>query len=481
MSLSQAEIALLVDEIAHLAGRSTLQRVLEPDDRTLVFRLRAPGETHWLLVSTEHEATRLHFVGDKPDQPGHPTPFAMLCRKWLHGAPFESVEQVGGDRVVRLTFLAVDPRSREEESDEPPERRPAHLVFELAGRVGNVYLLDADDRIVGRQTDEAIASRELAVGDTWTAPPPPPETGVGSEVRWDLDAGDPEDLERSRRVAEAYGRKLETARRDELRRELESGLERQVDRLERRIGHVERDLENVEEADKYRKWAELLQSAYGKVERGEDSVTVPDFYDDDMSDVEIPLDPAKSLQENIDEYYHEAQRYEDAREMVEERLLTSIETRDAAEARLEQLRERGEMSLDELEELEAELRDEELLPREKGESDRDTKSKRREEKTPYHTFRSKSGRQILVGKGASENDTLSTKIARGRDFWFHARDWAGAHVVLRLENCRRDGSRFQMRRRSRSRWKTTASNVCWTPTDRDRLDGRALCCFRSWA
>ena len=106
MSLSQAEIALLVDEIAQLAGRSTLQRVLEPDERTLVFRFRAPGETHWLLVSTEHEATRVHFVDEKPDQPGHPTPFAMLCRKWLHGAPFDSVDQVGGDRVVRMTFLA---------------------------------------------------------------------------------------------------------------------------------------------------------------------------------------------------------------------------------------------------------------------------------------------------------------------------------------------------------------------------------------
>jgi len=434
MSLSEAEIGLLVDEIAQLTGRATLQRILEPDERTLVGRFREPGATRFLAVSTAHELTRLHVVEEKPDQPGHPSAFAMLCRKWLHGAPFTDIEQVGGDRVVRMTFAAVDPRIRDEvDEDEELERRPTHLVCELAGRVGNVFLLDADDRIVGRQTDEAIASRDLKVGDLWEPPPPPPDSGVGSEVRWNLRDRSPQEFARSRRVAEAYRKRLEESRRDELRRRLESQLADQVDRLERRIEHVERDLKNVEAADKYRKWAELLQSAYDRVERGAESVRVPDFYREGMPEVEIPLDPSKSLQENIDEYYHEARRYEEAREMVEQRLLESVELRDRVIQRLDDLEERGEISLAELRELEAELRDEELLPRQPDHSDSE-RDRGRAESKPYKTFRARSDRRILVGKGASENDTLSTTVARGRDFWFHARDWPGAHVVLRLDN-----------------------------------------------
>jgi len=41
------------------------------------------------------------------------------------------------------------------------------------------------------------------------------------------------------------------------------------------------------------------------------------------------------------------------------------------------------------------------------------------------------GFEILVGKSARENDELSFKIARPRDFWLHAHGFAGSHVVVR--------------------------------------------------
>jgi hypothetical protein len=46
-----------------------------------------------------------------------------------------------------------------------------------------------------------------------------------------------------------------------------------------------------------------------------------------------------------------------------------------------------------------------------------------------------SGREILVGGSAAANHRLTFAIARGSDFWFHARDVPGPHVILR---CRRD-------------------------------------------
>lgn len=42
------------------------------------------------------------------------------------------------------------------------------------------------------------------------------------------------------------------------------------------------------------------------------------------------------------------------------------------------------------------------------------------------------GYQILVGKGARENDHLTLRIARPRDFWLHAAGYAGSHVVVKL-------------------------------------------------
>jgi predicted ribosome quality control (RQC) complex YloA/Tae2 family protein len=41
------------------------------------------------------------------------------------------------------------------------------------------------------------------------------------------------------------------------------------------------------------------------------------------------------------------------------------------------------------------------------------------------------GREILIGKGARENDDLTFHVATPEDFWFHVADYSGSHVVVR--------------------------------------------------
>lgn len=48
----------------------------------------------------------------------------------------------------------------------------------------------------------------------------------------------------------------------------------------------------------------------------------------------------------------------------------------------------------------------------------------------YRTYQFE-GYQILVGKGARDNDTLTFKVASPQDFWLHAAGYAGSHVVVR--------------------------------------------------
>ena len=43
----------------------------------------------------------------------------------------------------------------------------------------------------------------------------------------------------------------------------------------------------------------------------------------------------------------------------------------------------------------------------------------------------RDGWEILVGKGAHDNDELSTKIAEPLDYWFHVQDYSGSHVIIR--------------------------------------------------
>lgn len=50
---------------------------------------------------------------------------------------------------------------------------------------------------------------------------------------------------------------------------------------------------------------------------------------------------------------------------------------------------------------------------------------------PYHIFVTESGLEIWVGKSARNNDLLSFHYAKGSDWWLHARDYPGSHIVLR--------------------------------------------------
>jgi predicted ribosome quality control (RQC) complex YloA/Tae2 family protein len=42
------------------------------------------------------------------------------------------------------------------------------------------------------------------------------------------------------------------------------------------------------------------------------------------------------------------------------------------------------------------------------------------------------GIEVLVGRGARENDRLSLRVGRPRDHWLHAAGCAGSHVVVRV-------------------------------------------------
>jgi predicted ribosome quality control (RQC) complex YloA/Tae2 family protein len=426
MTLSRAEIELILDEICPLAGRAVIQRVLEADRQTRVLQLREPGRTHRLLLCTEPNLTRIHFVDDRPTQPPKPSAFTMQLRKWLEGALFEGVRQLSQDRIVRFDLEAVDPDW--EPDPEVEDERAPRMPVALTGRHANWFLLDAHDMIIGQLDDAVLGGRELGRGKPYEPPPPPPDPSIGSEVRFELDARPADNFDRSQAVAAHYGKAKHERELDELLSKVESRLKRRRKRLERRIGHVEGDLERAEEADEYKRRGELLQSAWGKVERGAESVEVPDFYDEAMPAVEIPLDPALDLQANIEQYFHEYHRLKDAREQIEERLLESMESRDRVEEALEEL----DGYRDDLEALEAfaeRIEAAGILPPERKQ--RQTRGGKKERK-PYREFESKHGTAILVGRGAADNDTVSTSVARGRDMWFHARDWAGAHVLLRM-------------------------------------------------
>jgi len=55
------------------------------------------------------------------------------------------------------------------------------------------------------------------------------------------------------------------------------------------------------------------------------------------------------------------------------------------------------------------------------------------QKINVHRYPLPGGWRILAGKSDQDNDTLSLKIARQNDIWFHVKGMSGSHVILQSD------------------------------------------------
>jgi len=69
----------------------------------------------------------------------------------------------------------------------------------------------------------------------------------------------------------------------------------------------------------------------------------------------------------------------------------------------------------------------------KRSDDKRSDDKRRGPPQPkLYEYRLPGDWEVLAGRTDRDNDTLSLKIARPNDWWFHVRSQPGSHVVLRV-------------------------------------------------
>ena len=440
MSLSVSQVGCVVEEMGALVSGAPVRKVYCQDDETFVLELRAPGANHLLLFSVTAGGERCHFVEHKPQQPPEPSAFVMLLRKHLVGARVRVVDQLQGDRIASLQF-------------ERGGAGAVSLVAELLRGGANIFLLDAADKILGMQLANRSRRRRLVTGERYLLPEPP-TADILQRARVDaLSLADlPADGQRSACLEAHYSDKLarQAAKKqchDALRR-----LRRERKALHRRTAAVERDLHRAHEAEQYRKWGELLQSAHGKIARGQEVARVPDYYVEGMPELEIPLDVKLDLQGNIDRYFKLYRKFQGALSDIEARLERTQERFLTLEMAIEsvsdlawyatggevgeRVKDSSECAADEaLEKIQGtvrELEDKRWLPLPRVSTGK-KKQPQAAPARPYREFPSKNGRTILVGKGARQNDELTLRVAKGHDLWLHAHDWAGSHVVVRLD------------------------------------------------
>ena len=185
-----------------------------------------------------------------------------------------------------------------------------------------------------------------------------------------------------------------------------------VEALRSRCGRIEAEAEALPDPTALRAMGDLLLARFGDVPQGIDSVVLTGF---DGVEVSIPLEPELSPDANARRYYDEAARAERAAARLPGLAAEAREAWQAA-ATLQERAQNGEADAAEIEA---------RLPA-RGTSRGDGGPA-----LPYRRYRSSGGLEIRVGRGARSNDDLTFRHSSPGDIWLHARDAAGAHVVLR--------------------------------------------------
>ena len=194
------------------------------------------------------------------------------------------------------------------------------------------------------------------------------------------------------------------------------------DRTTRRLALRLEELKKCENRETFRIYGELIKANLYKLKSGDSEAEVENYYDENLSVIKIPLNPALSPSKNADRYFKEYKKTYTAAEA-----LTKFTEEDRLElvyfdSVLESI-ERCSSVL-EISEIREELYDGGYIkrPLQKG-------AKRKETPRPLE-FTSNEGYKILVGKNNTQNDYLTTKFASKNDLWFHTKDIPGSHVVV---------------------------------------------------
>jgi len=171
----------------------------------------------------------------------------------------------------------------------------------------------------------------------------------------------------------------------------------------------------------------MLTSSGMKMEQHYESVKVTDYFADKPRQIDVSLDATLSLRENIDRMFKQYQKAGRGKSIVAGQLAEMQSRRVVLEEQTKRLHAIKDW-------------DTWLAIASKIPVRTDASSIRASMPSQTRRFRMVQidGREILIGKGARENDELTFTVAAPEDFWFHVADYSGSHVVVRNPGKERD-------------------------------------------
>lgn len=196
-----------------------------------------------------------------------------------------------------------------------------------------------------------------------------------------------------------------------------------LDRAINKLNKQEKEFDKSKDREIYKVYADLISANLYHIESGSKEITVQNFYDENLANIEIPLDEKYSAPINAQRYYKRYSRLKNAYN----RLKLQIPETKSEIFYLENILVSIDNSTEfgELEEIEDGLVKDGYIKKSKKKSKAKTI-----ESNPHH-YKTSDGIDILVGKNNRQNDRLTFKNSSRDDTWLHVQKMPGSHVIIK--------------------------------------------------
>lgn len=220
-----------------------------------------------------------------------------------------------------------------------------------------------------------------------------------------------------------YSEKNNKSRIHQYSANLRQVIQTLLDRNYKKYQLQQTQLKDTEKKDKYRIYGELINTYGYNIPEGSKSFTALNYYTNE--EISIPLEPTLSPRENSLRYfarYNKLKRtYEALSELTRETKL-EIDHLESVNTAINIA-----TSYDDILQIK-----EELIQYGFVKNHANTKKGRieRSKSKPLH-YVSSDGYDMYVGKNNLQNEYLTFKFADGSDWWFHAKQMPGSHVIVK--------------------------------------------------
>ncbi|MBA3320538.1 MAG: NFACT family protein [Pyrinomonadaceae bacterium] len=416
-------IGEIVAELAPVLEGRVWGKVWQVGRATVAADLRLSGN-HYLFISVEPQQARLHLV-ERPMRALEkaslaPSNFVLALKKHLGGARVLSVTKDEHDRIVRFAFASYDATGA---------TRDWSLIAQLTGRAANLLLLDGQDRVV-----EFVREPRAEGQQRGAVYQPPPTNFAGRETpALDQLALKGAQFPTLSAALDNYYQRREAERAFATRAgEVAARLRQAIDKRRKLERNLERDLTAHGDADEHKRVGDLLLANIATAERAGSRVRLIDYYAAGTPVVELEIDEHATLPEEAARRFARYTKAKRAAQEIAGRLAEARHELSELEERCAEL-ERITLRRDEaaLEEFAARQQQGPTKKPQQQQSPRERAKATNDGVPGGRRYRSSDGYEILVGRGAKDNDHLTFRVARSHDLWLHAADYPGSHVVVR--------------------------------------------------